>query len=45
MRRAITAGGHKSQAGLLHARETTQITVETGTYQITVEPGITPPQN
>jgi hypothetical protein len=33
--------GQKIQAGLAHARKTAEVTVESDTYQITVEPGIT----
>jgi hypothetical protein len=33
-------GGQKIQVGLVHARKTAQVTVESDTYQITVEPGI-----
>lgn len=31
----------KIQVGLAHARKTVQVTVESDTYQITVNPGIT----
>jgi hypothetical protein len=31
----------KIQVGLGHARKTAEVSVEAGTYQITVEPGIT----
>lgn len=34
-------GGQKIQVGLAHARKTAEVIVEAGTYQITVEPGIT----
>jgi hypothetical protein len=35
------AGGQQIQAGLPHARKTAQVTIGAGTYQITVEDGIT----
>jgi len=35
------AGGQKIQVGLAHARKTAEVTVEAGTCQITIEPGIT----
>jgi hypothetical protein len=41
IRGAITVGGQKIQVGLAHARKTAEVTVEAGTYQITVDPGIT----
>jgi transposase InsO family protein len=41
VRGAIMVGGQKIQVGLAHARKTAEVTVETDTYQITVEPGIT----
>jgi hypothetical protein len=41
VRGAIMIGGQKIQVGLVHARKTAQVTVESDTYQITVEPGIT----
>ena len=34
-------GGQKIQVGLAHARKTAEVIVEAGTYQITVEAGIT----
>ena len=34
-------GGQKIQVGLAHARKTVEVSVETDTYQVTVEPGIT----
>ena len=34
-------GGQKIQVGLVHARKTAQITVESDTHRITVDPGIT----
>ena len=34
-------GGQRIQVGLAHARKTAGVTVEAGTCQITVEPGIT----
>jgi len=39
-RGAIMVGGQKIQAGLVHARKTVGVAVESDTYQITVEPGI-----
>jgi hypothetical protein len=33
-------GGQRIQVGLAHARKTVQVTAETDTYQIAVEPGI-----
>ena len=36
IRGAIMVGGQKIQVGLVHARKTAQITVESDTYQITV---------
>ena len=41
VRGAIMIGGQRIQAGLPHAGKTAQITVQTDTYQITVEDGIT----
>ena len=41
VRGAIMIGGHRIQVGLPHAGKTAQVTVESDTYQITVEPGIT----
>jgi hypothetical protein len=41
VRGAIMIGGQKIQVGLVHARKTAQVTVESDTYQITVDPGIT----
>jgi hypothetical protein len=41
VRGAIMIGGQKIQVGLPHARKTVQISVESDTYQITVEDGIT----
>jgi hypothetical protein len=41
IRGAIMVGGQKIQVGLVHARKTAQIIVESDTYQITVAPGIT----
>jgi hypothetical protein len=38
---AIMVGGQTIQARLVQARETAEVTVESGTCQITVEPGIT----
>ena len=40
VRGAIMIGGQKIQVGLPHARKTVEVTVETDTYQITVEDGI-----
>jgi hypothetical protein len=40
VRGAIMIGGQKIQAGLGHARKTVKVTVETGTCQIMVDPGI-----
>jgi hypothetical protein len=34
-------GGEKIQVGLAHARKMVEVTVESDSYQITVEPGIT----
>jgi hypothetical protein len=34
-------GGQRIQVGLPHAGKTVEVTVRTGTYQITVEDGIT----
>ena len=34
-------GGQRIQVGLPHAGKTAKVTIETGTYQITVEDGIT----
>ena len=34
-------GGQRIQVGLPHAGKTTEVTIETDTYQITVEDGIT----
>ena len=39
--RAIMTGGQRIQAGLPHAGKTAEVTVESGTCQVTVEPGIT----
>ena len=36
IRGAVMVGGQKIQVGLVHARKTAQITVESDTYQITV---------
>ena len=41
VRGAIMIGGQKIPVGLAHARKTAQVTVESDTYQITVEDGIT----
>ena len=41
VRGAIMIGGQRIQVGLPHAGKTVEITVESDTYQITVEPGIT----
>ena len=41
VRGAIMIGGQRIQVGLAHARKTAEVAVEAGTYQITVEPGIT----
>jgi hypothetical protein len=41
VRGAIMVGGQKIQVGLPHARKTVQVTIGAGTYQITVEDGIT----
>jgi hypothetical protein len=41
VRGSIMVGGQKIQVGLAHARKTVQVTVESDTYQIAVEPGIT----
>lgn len=41
VRGSVMVGGQKIQVGLAHARKTVEVTVEAGTYQITVEPGIT----
>lgn len=41
IRGAIMIGGQRIQAGLPHAGKTAEITIEPGTYQITVEEGIT----
>jgi len=41
VRGAIMIGGQRIQVGLAHARKTVQVTVESDTCQITVEPGIT----
>jgi hypothetical protein len=40
-RGAIMVGGQKIQVGLAHARKTAEVTVESDTYQIIVEPDIT----
>jgi hypothetical protein len=40
VRGSIMIGGQKIQVGLAHARKTAEVTVETDTYQGTVEPGI-----
>ena len=34
-------GGRRIRVGLPHAGKTAEVTAEAGTYQITVEPGIT----
>lgn len=36
--------GQKIQVGLAHARKTAEVTVESDTYQITVNPGIHRPR-
>ena len=41
VRGSIMVGGQRIQVGLAHARKTAQVTVESDTYQIAVEPGIT----
>ena len=41
VRGTIMVGGQKIQVGLAHARKTAEVTVEAGTCQITIEPGIT----
>ncbi len=41
VRGSVMVGGQKIQVGLAHARKTVQVTVESDTYQVTVEPGIT----
>ena len=41
VRGAIMIGGQRIQVGLPHAGQTAEITVESDTYQITVEDGIT----
>jgi hypothetical protein len=41
VRGAIMIGGQKIQVGLAHARKTAEVTVESDTYQIAIEPGIT----
>jgi transposase InsO family protein len=41
MRGTIMIGGQKIQVGLAHARKTAEVTVESDTYQIAIEPGIT----
>jgi hypothetical protein len=41
VRGAIMIGGEKIQVGLAHARKMAEVTVESDTYQISVEPGIT----
>jgi hypothetical protein len=41
VRGAIMIGGQRIQVGLQHAGKTADVTVESDTYQITVEPGIT----
>jgi hypothetical protein len=41
IRGAIMIGGQRIQVGLPHAGKTAEITIESGTYQITVEDGIT----
>jgi hypothetical protein len=41
VRGAIMVGGQKIQVGLAHARKTAGVTVESDTYQITVDPGVT----
>ena len=41
VRGAIMIGGQRIQVGLPHAGKLTEVTVESDTYQITVEPGIT----
>src|SRR5215813_11860288 len=40
VRGAIMIGGQRIQAGLPHAGKTVQVTVESDTYQITVEDGL-----
>ena len=40
VRGAIMIGGQRIQVGLPHAGKTAEVTVESDTYQITVEPGI-----
>jgi hypothetical protein len=40
-RGAIMIGGQRIQVGLPHAGKTAEITIESDTYQITVEDGIT----
>ena len=41
VRGAIMIGGQRIQVGLPHAGKTADVTIETDTYQITVEEGIT----
>lgn len=41
VRGAIMIGWQKIQVGLAHARKTAEVTVETDTYQVTVDSGIT----
>ena len=41
VRGAIMIGGQRIQVGLPHAGKTAQVTIDTDTYQITVEDGIT----
>jgi transposase InsO family protein len=41
VRGAIMIGGQKIQVGLAYARKTVEVTVESDTYQVRVEPGIT----
>jgi hypothetical protein len=41
VRGAIMIGGEKIQVGLAHARKMVDVTVESDTYQISVEPDIT----
>jgi hypothetical protein len=41
VRGAIMIGGQRIQVGLAHACKSAEVTVQAGTYQITVEPGST----
>lgn len=41
VRGTIMIGGQRIQVGLPHAGKTAEITIDTDTYQITVEDGIT----